>query len=341
VLPLLRDYYLVASNLTTSSRAPPSTARNNLQQCAVAQDIWDVLHDGLVFPTPAFFFQAALLMTYLTTEEMAELKSGAVQVMDILVNAGVPRARMGDKCFEGHAQEESGTDGADEDAQLSQTVRYSFESFCCSVAAKVRKIEGDKSLALRLPLLLSADEEAVIYDTLHSGPQAQGGGGGGGEKVKAKQSGNPTVPRLLVECLPILSTETTDETTLLQVLALVRGAMYLSNPQRAAVKVTAADSFLEHLDQYLDSELSSSRFSGMDLQKLQTRWDLCDGLYSMLRTQDGDRELLAWVQSKFDALGCTQVTLRLCSHESVAVQVCDMYHLKDSLKYIYEFSSII
>jgi hypothetical protein len=338
VLPLLRDYYLVASNLTTSSRAPPSPARNNLQQCAVAQDIWDVLH-GLVFPTPAFFFQAALLMTYLTTEEMGELKSGAVQVMDILVNAGVPRARMRDKCFEGHPQE-SGTDGADEDAQRSESVRFSFESFCCSVAAQLRKIEGDKSLALRLPLLLSTDEEAVIYDTLHSGPQAQGGGGGG-EKDHAKQSGNPTVPRLLTECLPILSTETTDETTLLQVLALVRGAMYLSNPQRSAVKVTAADSFLEHLKQYLDSELSSSSVAGMDLQKLQTRWDLCDGLYSMLRTQDGDRELLAWVQSKFDALGCTQVTLRLCSHESVAVQVCAICIISKILLSIYEFSSSI
>ena len=316
VFPLMHDYYTVSSNFTSGQRALHFPANQNVQHATVAQDIWEVLH-SFVFPTSEFFFQAAVLMTYLTTPEMTELKSNAIDVMNILVlSAGVPRERVRDKRLE-HAKQNSGTNA---DAQLSGCVQAGFESFRSGIVAKLREIENDKSLPLRLPLFLSA-EDAVISDISPSDAK-EGGKEKEKEKDDSKQCGNPTLPSLLVECLPILNTDTTDEETMLHVLSLLRGAMYLSDPRNQDVKVMEAESFLEEVKQYVDNEIKELSNSSAGAS-LQTRWELCEGLFSVLRAQDGDRALLTWVQNKFDRIGCTQVALRLCSHDSVAVQVDD------------------
>jgi len=272
ILPLLRDYY----NLPHFLLPERALARN----ISVAEEIWDVLN--------VLTKRGGALMAHLPRPHQMLLRSNAFALMNHMVhNGGVSREIVSEFDLQ-HVSRQ--VDGA---SRVSECLRAGFAIFSGAVAKCLR----EKECTHTLPMLFSADDDAVIYDDF-----AVPG-------VDADPPVNPKIATLLIDCMPVLASDSADDETIIDLLSLVRGAMYLAQPH----KVYRSDDISVSLARSLS-------MSDGEHQDLARKWQLFTGLSSVLHTQDGDRAMLLWVQNKFDAIGCTQVALRLCSHDSVGVQ---------------------
>ena len=264
MLPLLQDYY----SMPNFCRSECRLAHN----VRIAEEIWDVLN--------TITKKGSDVMRSITEGEQAELLAIVFGVMNKMVqNSSVAREEVPIN-FQNRPERKL----VDLASCVSECVRIGFMSFRSRVASSL----GEREHAHSLPLLLSADEEAVIYSDLIA-PGSEGA---------VDISKNPKVASLIIDCLPILRADAADDQILLDVLSLLRGAMYLSSPLKP-LRPQSEDS----------------------AESLQQRWHLFKNLSSVRHSQSSDEAVLSWIQSKFDALGCTQVALFLCSHVNVAVQV--------------------
>jgi hypothetical protein len=221
-------------------------------------------------------------------DQQAELRTKSVTLMNCMVqNGSVERQVLSDK------DEEAEPQAVDLSASVSDCLRAGFEKFCDDID---KGLQGTERSYL-LPWLLSTDEDVSIYEDVS---QSEG-----------NAITNPRMPMLVIECLAVLR-RGADHQLLLDWLSILRGAMYLSDPINAG---RASN---------ISASISRSLLLADDGQKnqlIEARWGAFTGLSSILLAQAGDRTMLSWVQSKFNAIGCTHVALRLCSHENVAVQM--------------------
>ena len=224
---------------------------------------------------------------HMNRDEQAELRAKSVALMNCLVhNGGVERQVISDQ------DEEDEAHAVDPSARVSECLRAGFERFCGDIEAALR--ESDRSYML--PLMLSVDEEVSIYDDA--------------VKFEGDAIPNPRMPMLVIDCLSVLR-PSADDQLLLEWLSLLRGIMYISDP--IACKASDISASIARSLSLIDD--------GQQNQLIEARWGTFTHLSSILRAHEGDRTMLSWVQEKFNAIGCTDVALRLCSHENVVVQM--------------------
>jgi hypothetical protein len=232
--------------------------------------------------------KGAGIFKHMDRDEQAELRTKSVALMNCMVqNGSVERQVLLD------VDEEAEPQAVDLSASVSECLRAGFERFCDDIDEGLRGTERP----YMLPWLLSTDEDVSIYEDVS---QSEG-----------NAITNPRMPMLVIECLAVLRPGADDQ-LLLDWLSILRGAMYLSDPINAGKASNISASIARSL---------SLADDGSKKQLIEARWGAFTGLSSILLAQAGDRRMLAWVQSKFNAIGCTHVALRLCSHENVAVQM--------------------
>ena len=261
VLPLIRDYYEMPNFVVPE--------RSVTQNVHVAREMWDVLH--------LITNSGSELMERLTQEESAELRATAFSAMNSMVQNGtVAQATITET-----PDSFSGKHSSDSSFIIADCLRAGFKAFRSEVATRLRENEQ----AHVLPLLLSTDEEADIYNDLTG-------------SYNSEADLSPKISTILIELIPVLHSEAEDQ-ILIDLLSLLRGTMYLSDP-------------LKDLKSSNDLSVSLVRartritLSGDPDEEVRKRWHLFTGFSSVVKAQENDRALLSWVQAKFDALGCVQ-----------------------------------
>ena len=150
--------------------------------------------------------------------------------------------------------------------RLTRTLHTGFKK----MSADVSEYLVNSEIQSALPLILSRDARAPICKGIE-----------------------PKYACLLLDMMPILKTST-DEGTLCEMLAMLRGCIYLDDPQHP---FREPESYEDKWRAFLDLTAVPISISA------------------------GGARQLEWVQNKFNTIGCTTAAVRLIGHRSKSVQV--------------------